>query len=101
MTVDEIRRGRLLVVAVIVAIVAMLTIVIRRGCLVICRATIGGRVVGGVRAVVGVVLRIVRKRPQLRLPPRFPDGFQNLLLVVIPCDCHLLHVHIYVDVVHA
>lgn len=45
------------------AIVAMLTIVIGGSRLIICWAAIGGRVVGGVRAVVGVVLRVVRKRP--------------------------------------
>lgn len=92
MTVKDSRCGRLLVVAVVVAVVAMLTVVVGGGC-------VGCKIVGW--GGVGIVLRVVRKRPELRLPAGFPYSFENLFLICPPCHRYFLQVHIYVDVVHA
>ena len=48
-----------------------------------------------------VVLVLRRVRVQLCLFPDFPHRLQNLLLLRPPHDCHLLHVHVHIDIVHS
>lgn len=88
------------------AVVPVLTIVVRRGCRLGHEIFRWAPVVINdwtpiVVAVVGVVLWVVRKRPKLRFPACFSHLFQNLLLLCPSRDRHFLQIHIYVNVVHS
>lgn len=48
-----------------------------------------------------VVFRIVWKWPKLGSSSRLPHFLENFLSIHPPCDCHLLHAHVYVNIIHS
>lgn len=64
---------------------------------------VGGREGGLVEVLrsVGIVLGVVRVRPELSLPPGPPHGLQHLPLIDVPRHRHLLSIHVHLQAVHA
>ena len=92
----------LLVIAKVFTItISMLVVVVRRGWLRRCKVGVLVLIVIAVVAREGMVFWVVWIWPQLCPPSSLPHSFQDLLLVCPTHHGHLLHAHVYVNIINS